>query len=179
MKQFKAALLLVVGLFVLSGCETLGLGGTTPTTEGTGDSSASSTSGASTMGIGEGEVYTGDPLLNPASPLSKRVIHFAFDSSEVAAEYLPVVAAHAEYLAANPDKRVVLEAHADERGSREYNIALSERRGNSVADLMKFQSVSASQVQVMSYGEEKPVSFGHDELSWEQNRRVEISYSGE
>ncbi len=179
MKQLKAALLIFVGLFVLSGCETLGIGGAssaTATEEGGGYGNGS---GVSTTGIEGGEVYTGDPLLNPASLLSKRVIHFAFDSSEVADEHLPVIAAHAAYLAENPSKNVILEAYADERGSREYNVALSEQRGNTVADLMRLQNVSPSQIQVIGYGEEKPVSFGHDELSWEQNRRVEIIYSGE
>jgi peptidoglycan-associated lipoprotein len=182
MKQLKIAVVMFLGAFALSGCETLGLGGSGSATEGTGSSSTSTygdNPGASTTGIDGGEAYSGDPLFNPASPLSKRVIHFAFDSSEVADAYLPIIAAHAAYLADNPSKNVTLEAYADERGSREYNVALSEQRGNTVADLMKLQDVSPSQIQVIGYGEEKPVSFEHDELSWEKNRRVEITYSGE
>ncbi|RLA19385.1 MAG: peptidoglycan-associated lipoprotein [Gammaproteobacteria bacterium] len=183
MKSVKAALFIFIGVFVLSGCGTTGSGESGPT-DGEGGAGNGYDSGASTTGIDGGETYgagayAGNSVFDPANPRGTRVIKFAFDSSEVAAEYLPVVAAHAEYLVANPDKSVVLEAHADERGSREYNIALSEHRGNSVADLMKFQSVSPNQVQVMSYGEEKPLSYGHDELSWEQNRRVEIIYFGE
>lgn len=180
MKQLKVTVLVFLGAFVLSGCETLGLGGSGSATDGTGSGSNSGdNAGVSTTGIDGGEVYSGDPLFNPASPLSKRIIHFAFDSSEVADEYLPIVAAHAAYLVENPNKNIVLEAYADERGSREYNVALSEQRGKTVADLMKLQNVSPSQIQVVGYGEENPVSFGHDELSWEQNRRVEITYSGE
>ncbi len=178
MKFLKVFLPAFVALFMLAGCETLGLGGSGPST-GTEGENGEIGYGASTSGIDGSEAYTGDPLLNPASLLSTRVIQFAYDSSEVATEFLPVVAAHAEYLVANPGTSVVLEAHADERGSREYNVALSERRGQAVADLLKLQNVAASQVRVMSYGEEQPVNFGHDEQSWSDNRRVKISYAGE
>ncbi len=182
MKFFKATLSILVCSIMLSGCETLGIGGSDPTEEagdGFGTAAATSGSGATTQGVGAGGVYAGDPLNDPASLLSTRIIYFTFDSSEVAADYLSIVTAHAEYLSANPGKSVVLEGHADERGSREYNIALGERRGLSVANLMKLQGVSASQIQVVSYGEEKPVDFGHDDVSWEKNRRVEIVYSGQ
>jgi peptidoglycan-associated lipoprotein len=181
MKFLKVVLPAFVALFMLSGCETLGLGGSGPSTgiEGVEGGNGENGYGASTSGIDGAEAYTGDPLLNPASLLSTRVIQFAFDSSEVATEFLPVVAAHAEYLAANPGTSVVLEAHADERGSREYNVALSERRGQAVADLLRLQNVAASQIRVMSYGEEQPVNFGHDEQAWSENRRVKISYAGE
>jgi len=120
-----------------------------------------------------------DPALNdPSSPLSKRVIYFRYDSYEVLPEYQTVLTAHAGYLASHGARTVTLEGHADERGSPEYNIALGEQRAKAVSKLMQLQGVNGGQLQVVSYGEEKPAVPGHDEASWQQNRRVEISYSG-
>jgi peptidoglycan-associated lipoprotein/tol-pal system protein YbgF len=92
-------------------------------------------------------------------------------------QYLPIIRAHAAYLRSNPTGRVLLEGHADERGSREYNLGLGERRGMSVLDLMRAEGVSASQVEVVSYGEERPVCRQTSEACWERNRRVEIVYT--
>lgn len=117
-----------------------------------------------------------DPFEDPANPLSKRIIYFDYDSSQVHAEDIPVVNAHAKYLADNASARVRLEGHADERGSREYNVALSERRALSVKRLMSFQGTRADQAEIVSYGEERPVEFGSNEAAWSQNRRVEIIY---
>ena len=113
---------------------------------------------------------------DPNNPLSKRTIYFMLDSSQVQQDFIPVIAAHARYLLANPSQHVVLEGNGDERGSREYNIGLGEQRANSIAAMLKAQGVSASQLSVDSYGEEKPVAMGHDESSWELNRRVELAY---
>ncbi|WP_127477754.1 peptidoglycan-associated lipoprotein Pal [Sulfurivermis fontis] len=125
-----------------------------------------------------GGEFGASPLTDPASPLAKRVIYFAFDSSEVTPEGRELIATHARYLAQNPEISVVLEGHADERGSREYNLALGERRAKAVERLMTLQGVGARQVQVISFGEERPVAFGHDESAWRLNRRVELLYSG-
>jgi peptidoglycan-associated lipoprotein len=108
--------------------------------------------------------------------LSERVIYFAYNSDDVLPEYQNVVNAHAEWLASHPDSNLVLEGHADERGSSEYNVALGERRALSVSRTMRLQGVTDSQVRVLSYGEEKPATSGHDEGSWQQNRRVELFY---
>jgi peptidoglycan-associated lipoprotein len=116
-------------------------------------------------------------LDNPDSTLSQREIYFEFDRSDVRAEYLPIVRAHAAYLRANPSARMLLEGHADERGSREYNLGLGERRGNSVLDLMLAEGASAGQIEVVSYGEERPVCRQSSESCWERNRRVEIVYT--
>ena len=116
-------------------------------------------------------------LDNPDSLLSQREIYFAFDRSDVRAEYLPIIEAHADYLQANPSARMLLEGHADERGSREYNLGLGERRGSSVNDLMRAQGASAGQIEVVSYGEERPVCRQSSESCWERNRRVEIVYT--
>ena len=113
---------------------------------------------------------------DPNNPLSKRTIYFMLDSSQVQQDLIPVIAAHARYLLANPSQHIVLEGNGDERGSREYNIGLGEQRAKSVAGMLKAQGVSESQLSVVSYGEEKPVAMGHDEASWELNRRVELAY---
>lgn len=122
--------------------------------------------------------YT-DPrnLDNADSLLSERVVYFEFDRSNVRSKFRPVIEAHAEYLRANSSARVMLEGHADERGSREYNLGLGERRGNSVQDLLRGNNVPSDQVEVVSYGEERPVCRESNEDCWERNRRVEIVYT--
>ncbi|QJD31340.1 peptidoglycan-associated lipoprotein Pal [Methylococcus geothermalis] len=130
---------------------------------------------------GKGGAYggAGDPALNdPSSPLSKRVVYFGYDSSEVLPEYVSVINAHAAYLASHPNVTVTLEGHCDERGSPEYNIALGEQRARSVANTMHFQGVGDGQMQIVSFGEEKPADSGSGESSWSRNRRVEIVYPG-
>jgi len=116
-------------------------------------------------------------LDNPDSTLSQREIYFEFDRSDVRPEYLPIIRAHAAYVRANPSARMVLEGHADERGSREYNLGLGERRGNSVLDLARADGASSGQVEVVSFGEERPVCRQTSEACWERNRRVEIVYT--
>ncbi|HHL31082.1 MAG TPA: peptidoglycan-associated lipoprotein Pal [Oceanospirillales bacterium] len=118
-----------------------------------------------------------EDLNNPKSLLSERVILFAYDQATVESEYRELIAIHAKYLSANPSARVVLEGHADERGTPEYNLALGERRGKSVANLLRAQGASAAQVSVVSFGEEKPVALCNNESCWSQNRRVRIVYT--
>jgi peptidoglycan-associated lipoprotein len=127
-------------------------------------------------GSGDYASTLGPEFNDPNNPLSKRTVYFMLDSSEVMPDFVPVIAAHAQYLIANPVQRITLEGHGDERGSREYNIALGEQRAKSVAGMMKVQGVSESQLEIVSYGEEKPASYGSDEDAWEKNRRVEIVY---
>jgi len=114
---------------------------------------------------------------NPESLLSKRVIYFDFDKSVVRPEFRGIVSAHASYLAAHATARVTLEGHADERGTREYNLGLGERRGNAVEGLMSAQGARGDQLDVVSYGEERPVCRVSDEECWSLNRRVEIVYT--
>ncbi|MFK8014693.1 MAG: peptidoglycan-associated lipoprotein Pal [Gammaproteobacteria bacterium] len=105
-----------------------------------------------------------------------KIIYFAFDRSDVRAEDRDVVSAHASYLADNSGLKVRLEGHADERGSREYNIGLGERRAQAVRQALMLQGVSGAQIETLSYGEESPAVRGQGEFSWQQNRRVEIVY---
>jgi len=103
---------------------------------------------------GRGAGNLGPEFSDPNNPLSKRTIYFMLDSSDVLPDFVPIVNAHSQYLIANPSQHVVLEGNSDERGSREYNIALGEKRAKSVASMMKMQGVSESQLSVVSYGEE-------------------------
>jgi peptidoglycan-associated lipoprotein len=114
---------------------------------------------------------------NSESLLSKRVIYFDFDKSEVRSEYRAIVAAHATYVSANGSARVTLEGHADERGTREYNLGLGERRGNSISGLLSAAGAMGGQLDTVSYGEERPVCRVSDDSCWSQNRRVEIVYT--
>ena len=108
--------------------------------------------------------------------LAKRTVYFDFDSSEIKGEGTDIVAAHAKYLATNPATRVRLEGHTDERGSREYNIGLGERRAQAVRRALLLQGAADAQISTVSYGEERPAVPGHDEAAWAKNRRVEIVY---
>lgn len=134
---------------------------------------------AVTTGIGDGDPYSRSALGNPNDPdgpLSVRVIYFDYDSSNIRADFRSTIEAHAAYLAANPGVAISLEGHADERGSREYNLALGERRALSVRKQLVLLGASAGQVNAVSYGEERPVTEGHSEESYALNRRVEILY---
>lgn len=137
--------------------------------------------GATTAGvIVEGATGTKvDPdSIAGRAPLD-RTIYFDFDVAEVKSEYLAVVAEHGRYLAQNPEGRVRLEGHTDERGTREYNVALGESRAKAVARMLQLQGVSAEQFRAVSYGEELPVDERHTEEAWSANRRVQIVYEAE
>ena len=107
---------------------------------------------------------------------TKSVVYFEYDSSEIRSEYLPVVAAHAAYLVKYPNAKVRLEGHTDERGSREYNIGLGERRAQAVRRALQLQGAIEPQIATVSYGEERPAVAGGDESAYSQNRRVEIAH---
>jgi len=106
----------------------------------------------------------------------ERVIYFDYDQAELRPEFLDIVAQHGRFLAQNPDGRVRLEGHTDERGSREYNIALGESRAKTVARMLQLQGVSSAQVRTVSYGEELPVDDAHNNDAWAKNRRVNVIY---
>ncbi len=144
------------------------------------DSNAGSTSGIDTSRLNERGlkgVESDDRrrFLDPNDPLSTRVFYFDFDSDRVRTEYMASIQAHAEY-AKRRGSRVRLEGHTDERGTREYNVGLGERRAQAVQRLLAAQGVSASSLRVLSFGEERPQELGHDESAWSRNRRVEIIY---
>jgi peptidoglycan-associated lipoprotein len=121
----------------------------------------------------------GNPLTDPASPLSKRSVFFDYDSNSVRDEYRGLVTAHSRYMADKRDSRIRIEGNCDERGSREYNLALGQRRAESVKTIMTVLGVGDGRIETVSYGEEKPAAPGHDEAAWSQNRRADIKYQGE
>lgn len=106
----------------------------------------------------------------------ERVIYFDYDQAELRPEFLDIVAQHGRYLAQNPDGNVRLEGHTDERGSREYNIALGEERAKTVSRMLQLQGVAPNQVRTVSYGEELPVDEAHNNQAWAKNRRVNVIY---
>ena len=132
-----------------------------------------------TQGQQAGIATRSDPLKDPNSPLSKRVIYFDYDKDIVKPEFAALVQAHASYLGQNRNRKARLEGHADERGSREYNMALGQRRADAVRKATAVLGVGNDRIETISFGEDKPKSNGHDEAAWAQNRRVEIVYDGE
>lgn len=175
MKLFNQFVVMLFCLSLLAGCETLGGKDDEKGTEAQVEDRSTS-SDATASGTGSGGIFQGDPLDEPGSVLATRVVYFEFDSSTITLESRAVITAHANYMAVNPGISMVLEGHADERGTREYNVALGEKRANSVRQLMNLSGVSAKQIQTVSYGEEHPVSLSHDEAGWHLNRRVELVY---
>ena len=132
--------------------------------------------GAATAGAaGAAGIYAAQ-LEDPNSALYSKVVYFDFDQSTIRSEFVDVLRAHAGYLISNPSVSVLVEGHADERGSREYNIGLGERRANAVRTFLEAEGVSTSQINTISYGEERPMAMGHDEVSWAENRRGVLVY---
>ncbi len=120
-----------------------------------------------------------NPLRDPSNILSKRSVYFDYDSNLVKDEFRPLVQAHSRYMTDKRDSRIRIEGNCDERGSREYNLALGQRRAESVKKIMTVLGVQDGRVETISYGEEKPVAQGHDESAWSKNRRADIKYAGE
>ena len=141
-----------------------------------GAEAAETGSGAQAFGAEAGAETALRELENPESLLSVRVIYFDYDSNAVLEPFQEIIQAHAGFLQANPGVVTTLEGHADERGSREYNLALGERRALAVKQLLTVLGASSEQVRTVSYGEERPADPGHDEQAWGLNRRVEFVY---
>ncbi|WP_456404718.1 peptidoglycan-associated lipoprotein Pal [Thiolapillus sp.] len=171
-KTMVLLLTLIFSMALLSGCSSTG---GAQDGEGAG-TEVGSGSGADTSAAGGSGAWTGSPLEDPNSPLYEKVIYFDFDTAEIRPEYVPTLRAHAEYLVNTPAVRLIIEGHADERGSREYNIALGERRAGSVKRFLEAEGVSPVQLETVSYGEERPVDLGHNEDAWSKNRRAELVY---
>lgn len=138
--------------------------------------------GSGGMGTQDGMGSSGfamSPLRDPSNILSQRSVYFDFDSYTIRNQYRELVLAHAKYLRDNSNARVLLQGNTDERGSREYNLALGQRRADSVKNAMLLSGASDHQIEAVSLGEEKPRAVGHDESSWIENRRTDILYQGE
>lgn len=120
----------------------------------------------------------GGPTAAAGSPLSVRIFHFDYDSADLQPNDYIALKAHAQYLAKTPSARLLVGGHTDERGTREYNMALGERRAKTVAAFLASSGAKSTQVEVVSYGEEKPLKLEETEAAWAGNRRVELDYSG-
>jgi peptidoglycan-associated lipoprotein len=184
--QEKVHHLLASALFatLLAAC------GTTPTPD-TGapvenrDVGTTTPSGASTAGTTSGSVSgtaTGgqaNALRDPNSILSKRSVYFEFDSYVVSDNYKALIEAHARYLQSDRNAHLTIQGNTDERGSREYNIALGQRRADAVKKMMLLMGATDAQIDTVSFGAEKAKNPGHDESSWTENRRDDLVYRGE
>ena len=157
----------------------------TATTPGAG--TGATTSGATTSGAPVGAVggagtagaIGAAALKDPRNILSKRNIYFDYDQFVIKDEFKPIVEAHAKYLQANRAARAIIQGHTDERGTREYNIALGQKRADAVKNLMLLLGATEIQIETVSLGKEKPRREGHDESSWAENRRADIVHAGE
>jgi len=166
----------LLAVFTLAAC---GGSNTIPESTGAVDPAASdpaaSTRGADGGEFGDFEALDG-PGGTPAALMDQLVVYFEFDSSEIRSDFNSMLAAHGQYLAGSRSAQVRLEGHADERGSREYNIGLGERRAQSVRQILLLQGATADQLSTVSYGEERPAAIGSDDEAYGLNRRVELVY---
>lgn len=175
-KPFTRSLAIALSLAFLAGCA--GKGGTQ---DGSMDGTGTGTGTAGTGTAGSGQVSgtglgAGSGQMADSRIPEVRTIYFAYDSDQIRSEFESVLNAHARYLRSNGSARVVLQGHTDERGTREYNLALGERRAKAVESFLNIQGVSSSQVEVVSYGEERPAARGQSEDAYAQNRRVIFAY---
>ena len=138
-------------------------------------SSSAGDNGASTASATQDSVGA-NPLKDPNNILSKRSVFFDFDKDEVKPEYRALVEAHGKYLVANPNAKLSIQGNADSRGSREYNLALGQRRSDAVRKSLNLMGVSDDQMEAVSFGKEKPKAEGDNEAAWAENRRADIVY---
>ncbi len=175
-KPYARTLIAAMSLAVLAGCSSTG-----GTQEGSMDGTAGGGNGVGTGTAGAGQV-SGSGLGEGAGQMAGsripevRTIYFAYDSDTIRPEFQSVLQSHARFLRSNGNASVVLQGHTDERGTREYNLALGERRADAVKRFLSVQGVSPSQVEVVSYGEERPAARGSNEEAYAQNRRVVFAY---
>ena len=170
-KSTRVLLVSLLSVAVLAGCSKKVKETPPPATDTTAGSTAPT--GPSTSGLyGPGDLDTD-------ACLRQRVVYFDLDQDSLKPEFHAIMACHAKYLRDRPSSRITLQGNADERGSREYNMGLGERRGNAVSSALQAAGGSASQLTVVSYGEERPVCTETSESCWSQNRRVEIVYTAQ
>lgn len=125
------------------------------------------------------EQVVANPFTDPANPLSQRSVYFAFDAYDVAPEYAPAIEAHAKWLLEHPDVKIAIQGNTDERGGREYNLALGQKRSEAVKQRLVLLGVPPSRLEAVSFGKEKPIATGHSEEAWAQNRRADLVYPAE
>ena len=171
--QIYKVSLMVISLFILAACGSTSGTDEADAAESPGQESAGNDRGADTSSGGDRDELTQEEI-RQENALRQTVFYFDFDIAEFKAADRETLTYHARNLAANSGMRIRLEGHADERGSREYNMALGESRGNAARDFLIQEGVNGSLIEVVSYGEEQAASSGGDEKSWTLNRRVEL-----
>ena len=177
--KYLALPLLAVSL-IMTGCASR-----KPAAEITTGNTPTSSTTVSTDGLSEDAALNAQNLNGASSKgvtaankafLAKRVVHFDYDSSDLSNDDYQTLQAHAQFLIANATSKIALTGHTDERGTREYNMALGERRAKAVQSYLITNGVNATQLEAVSYGKEMPINPGHDESAWKENRRVELNY---
>jgi len=178
MQKNLIVLIAIIASAAVAGCSSHKPRAQPQNTSATESGDQSSTSGAgNSNAIGSNNGAAGDESAGPSGEqLKNRVIYFEFDSSDIKSEYNDLISAHGRYLASNPSKHVRIEGNTDERGSREYNIGLGERRAQAVRRALMLQGATESQITTVSYGEERPAVTGHTDEAWARNRRANIVY---
>ena len=175
---FKHGVALILATTILVGCETTDTSDeqpVEPTAEQQSGNAAGSDEQLTEQQLAEQEAQE-QAMKEKAAMREVRTFYFDLDQTSIKAQFRGALAAHAAFLAENPSSKVVLEGHCDERGTKEYNIALGERRGNAVAQFLKVNGVADAQIEVVSYGEERPAAVGSTDEAWAKNRRVVLQY---
>lgn len=165
--------LLLVAALALSGCATNTAPPIPDTPSAAELNAVNGRTGVETRPI---EPVERSPLDDPSSPVYRKVIYFDYDASEIKPQYADLLRAHANYIFNTPGVEVTLEGHSDERGTREYNLALGERRSQAVERFLVAEGAPSERLSTLSYGEERPADPRRSEGSWQQNRRVELVY---
>jgi peptidoglycan-associated lipoprotein len=165
----------LAGSFLLVACSS------TPIAEApvgsAGTAAAPNTSATAPAQSSVSSVTAGTPAPGSVGPeTAARILYFDYDSSEIRPEFQPVIDAHARWLAARQDRRMMIAGHTDERGGREYNLALGQQRAEAVRRAMQLLGVRGTQIETVSFGEEKPATSGQEETAWSRNRRAELTY---
>ena len=176
MRSYQVMLACLLTAFAVAGCGNRS--NTIPDGAAAGgeDPDELSTTGADGADFGEFEALEGARGSAPAALMDQLVVYFEFDSSDIRSDFNAMLQAHGQYLSSNRAAQVRLEGHADERGSREYNIGLGERRAQAVRRILLLQGATADQLSTVSYGEERPAAAGSDDEAYGLNRRVELVY---
>jgi peptidoglycan-associated lipoprotein len=175
----RAAAAGAVFAFVLAGCSSVNLDEQKPAPIVDASTAGKPATGPDPRAVAPVDAQSArglDPFTDPNNPLSKKSVFFDFDSFLVKTEYQPVVEAHGKYLASTKNRRIVVEGHTDERGGREYNLALGQKRAEAVKQRLMLLGATDGQIETVSFGEEKPRSVGSNEEAWAQNRRADIVY---
>jgi len=173
----KKQVMLLLGVILLAGCATQT--GPAQTGAPVEDRSAVDTPGVTRVTPDQIDTTGLAALKDPKSILSRRSVYFDYDSFVIKDEFKPLVEAHAKFLVANPKIKMLIQGNADDRGSREYNVALGQKRAEALRKMLSLLGAREDQLEAVSLGEEKPKNPGHDEAAWTENRRDDMLYAGE